>query len=129
MPKPPSQKRQAPEQILSIFQALSEPTRLASLHELKGKEKTVNQLVEAIGMSQPNISKQLRMLYDAGFLGRKNEGIYVRYRLEGDVLRLGDLVCDRLNQQARAAIPRSAIQGNERSAFTKFRRVNRSIGI
>jgi DNA-binding transcriptional ArsR family regulator len=106
----PSINRQALEKIAAIFRSLSEPTRLAILRELKDKEKTVNELVEAIGTSQPNISKQLRLLYDAGLLGRKEQGIYVRYHLEGDlVLRLCDLVCDRLNQQARAAVPHYSV--------------------
>jgi len=101
---------QALEKIAAIFRALSEPTRLSILRELKDKDKTVNELVEAIGTSQPNISKQLRLLYDAGFLGREEQGVYVRYHLEGDlVLRLCDLVCDRLNQKAREAIPHYSV--------------------
>lgn len=110
MRQSPSTNRQSLEKIASIFRSLSEPTRLAILRELKDKDKTVNELVEAIGTSQPNISKQLRLLYDAGLLGRKEQGIYVRYHLEGDlVLRLCDLVCDRLNQQAREAIPHYSV--------------------
>lgn len=110
MHQPPPANCRPLEKIASIFRSLSEPTRLAILRELKEKDKTVNELVEAIGTSQPNISKQLRLLYDAGLLGRKEQGVYVRYHLEGDLmLRLCDLVCDRLNQQARKAIPHYSI--------------------
>jgi len=110
MPRLPQKNRQSLEKIASIFRALSEPTRLAILRELRGQHRTVNELAEAIGTSQPNISKQLRMLYDAGFLRREEQGIYVRYRLEGDlVLRLCDLVCERLNQKAREAIPHYSV--------------------
>jgi DNA-binding transcriptional ArsR family regulator len=110
MPQLASTNRRALEKIASIFRTLSEPTRLAILRELKDKDKTVNELVEAIGTSQPNISKQLRLLYDAGLLGREEQGIYVRYHLESDlVLRLCDMVCDRLNQQAREAIPHYSV--------------------
>jgi len=110
MSRSPSTHRQALEKIASVFRSLSEPTRLAILRELKDKDKTVNELVEAIGTSQPNISKQLRLLHDAGLLGRTEQGIYVRYHLDGDlVLRLCDLVCDRLNQQAREAVPHYSV--------------------
>lgn len=102
--------RQALEKVAAVFRSLSQPTRLAILRELKASDRTVTELVEAIGTSQPNISKQLRTLYDAGLLGRKEHGAHVRYHLEGDlVLRLCELVCDRLNQQARQAVPHYSV--------------------
>jgi DNA-binding transcriptional ArsR family regulator len=106
----PSTNRQTLEKIASIFRSLAEPTRLAILRELKDRERTVNELAEAIGTSQPNVSKQLRLLFDAGFLGREERGISVRYRVEGDLfVRLCDLVCERLNQQAREAVPHYSV--------------------
>jgi DNA-binding transcriptional ArsR family regulator len=102
--KPPS--RHALEKIAESFRALSEPTWLAILQELKSGAKTVNELVEAIGTSQPNVSKQLRVLLHAGFVLREQRGTFVYYEMQGDfVLRLCELVCDRLNQRARASIP------------------------
>ncbi len=104
------QSRAALEKIADSFRALSEPTRLAILQELKSGSKTVNELVEAIGTSQPNISKQLRVLFEGGFISREQRGIFVHYQMQGDfVLRLCELVCDRLNQQARASIPHYTI--------------------
>lgn len=104
------QNREALGKIADSFRALSEPTRLAILQELKSGSKTVNELVEAIGTSQPNISKQLRVLFDGGFISREQRGIFVHYQMQGDfVLRLCELVCDRLNQQARASIPHYSI--------------------
>lgn len=107
---PTMQNREALGKIADCFRALSEPTRLAILQELKSGSKTVNELVEAIGTSQPNISKQLRVLFDEGFISREQRGIFVHYQMQGDfVLRLCELVCDRLNQQARASIPHYSI--------------------
>jgi DNA-binding transcriptional ArsR family regulator len=104
------QSRAALEKIADNFRALSEPTRLAILQELKSGSKTVNELVEAIGTSQPNISKQLRVLFEGGFISREQRGTFVHYQMQGDfVLRLCELVCDRLNQQARASIPHYTI--------------------
>jgi DNA-binding transcriptional ArsR family regulator len=100
------QSREALEKIAENFRALSESTRLAILQELKSGAKTVNELVEAIGTSQPNVSKQLRVLLHGGFVSREQRGTFVYYEMHGDfVLRLCDLVCDRLNKQARAALP------------------------
>ena len=108
--KPAKQNREALEKIAHSFRALSEPTRLAILQELKSGSKTVNELVDAIGTSQPNISKQLRILFDGGFVSKQQEGIFVNYQLQDDfVLRLCELVCDRLNQRARASIPHYTI--------------------
>jgi len=107
---PIKQNREALGKIADSFRALSEPTRLAILQELKSGSKTVNELVEAIGTSQPNISKQLRVLFDGGFITREQQGNFVHYQMQGDfVLRLCELVCDRLNQQARASIPHYSI--------------------
>ena len=104
------QSREALEKIAENFRALSESTRLAILQELKSGSKTVNELVKAIGTSQPNISKQLKVLFDAGFISREQRGTYVHYQMQGDfVLRLCDLVCARLNQRARASIPHYSI--------------------
>jgi DNA-binding transcriptional ArsR family regulator len=98
--------RHALEKIAESFRALSEPTRLAILQELKSGAMTVNELVEAIGTSQPNVSKQMRVLLHAGFVSREQRGTFVYYEMQGDfVLRLCELVCDRLNQRARASIP------------------------
>ena len=50
------QSRESLEQIAARFRALSEPTRLAILQELKSGEMTVGELVEAVGLSQANVS-------------------------------------------------------------------------
>jgi len=104
------QSREALTKIADNFRALSEPTRLAILQELKSGPKTVNELVEAIGTTQPNISKQLRVLLHAGFISREQRGVFAHYAMEGDfVLRICDLVCERLNRKARESLPHYAI--------------------
>lgn len=97
------QNRAALEKIASNFRALSEPTRLAILQELKAGPKTVNELVEVIELSQANVSKQLGILRDAGFLHREQRGTSAFYSI-GDpmVMELCALVCDRLNKRALA---------------------------
>jgi DNA-binding transcriptional ArsR family regulator len=99
----PHLPRPALEKIAECFRALSESTRLGILQELKGGPKTVNALVEAMGLSQPNISKQLRVLFDSDFLAREQKGNQVFYSIKDEtVLKICELVCDRLNKQALA---------------------------
>jgi len=107
---PKRQSREALAKIAENFRALSEPTRLAILQDLKEGPKTVNELVTSIGTTQPNISKQLRVLFDAGFIWREQRGIYAYYTMGDDfVLKLCELVCDRLNRQVRESIPHYTI--------------------
>jgi DNA-binding transcriptional ArsR family regulator len=99
------QNRAALEKIASNFRALSEPTRLAILQELKGGPKTVNEIVEAVGLSQANVSKQLGILRDAGFLAREAKGTSAHYSISDKlVMQLCTLVCNRLNKQALAKV-------------------------
>lgn len=101
----PHLPRTALEKIAESFRALSESTRLGILQELKSGPKTVNALVEAMELSQPNISKQLRILFDVGFLEREQRGNQVFYSIKDDtVLKICELVCDRLNKQALASL-------------------------
>jgi DNA-binding transcriptional ArsR family regulator len=53
-----------------VFGALADPTRRAILARLASGEATVNQLVEPFGLSQPTISKHLKVLERAGLVTR-----------------------------------------------------------
>ena len=96
------QSREALEQIAARFRALSEPTRLAIVQELKSGERTVGELVEAIGLSQANVSKQLSVLRDAGFLRREQRGTSAVYSISDPlVMELCKLMCDGMNRRAK----------------------------
>jgi DNA-binding transcriptional ArsR family regulator len=58
------------EQLDRAFQALADPTRRAILARLAAGEATVSQLLEPFELSQPTISKHLKVLEDAGFIER-----------------------------------------------------------
>lgn len=51
-----------------IFEILADPGRRRVLDLLLEQEHTVGELVDALGMSQPAVSKQLRVLRDAGLV-------------------------------------------------------------
>jgi DNA-binding transcriptional ArsR family regulator len=101
----PRLNRAALEKIADNFRALSEPTRLAILQELKSGPATVSELVEAIGLSQANVSKQLSVLREVGFLKREQRGTQAFYSIGDEmVMELCTLVCDRLNKRALARV-------------------------
>lgn len=99
-------KRMNPELLELVadrFKALSDRARLALLQELRGGPCTVNELVEATGMGQANVSRHLATLFANGLVSRERDGVYVRYALaDTDVLKLCDLVCGRLDVELAA---------------------------
>lgn len=53
-----------------VFGALADPTRRAILARIASGDATVNELVEPFGLSQPAISKHLKVLERAGLISR-----------------------------------------------------------
>lgn len=79
------------------FKALAEPARLLILKALQPGERTVNELVEATGFGQANVSKHLQLLHAMGFVTRRKEGLHVYYALADEtVFTLCDIVCGRI---------------------------------
>jgi DNA-binding transcriptional ArsR family regulator len=75
------------------FRTLGEPYRLRILQVLRRGEMRVGDLVEELDGNQPNVSKHLQILYQAGIVGRKREGSSIVYSLnDPSVLKLCELV-------------------------------------
>ncbi len=74
-------KRRDAELLSSVMHGFSEPTRLAIMLELVDGEKRVTDLVEAIGMSQANVSGHLACLRDCGLVEGEPRGRQVFYRI------------------------------------------------
>ena len=70
-----------------VFQLLAEPSRRRLLDALRQGERSVNDLVERTQMSQPSVSKQLRLLLDSGFVSLRKSGRQHLYSIEGRPLR------------------------------------------
>ncbi len=105
--KPGKLSAAALDGIAEIFKTLADPGRLALLQELKEGEKTVGELVEGMEISQPSVSKHLRILADADVVARRKEGVKVFYSLKGElVFPLCSLVCAKLSedQQKRPTV-------------------------
>jgi len=88
------------ELIAERFRALAEPTRLAILHALEGKERTVTELVEMTGLGQGNLSKHLQQLHGCGYVSRRRDGLFEHYALaDRDVLALCEIMCNRIESE------------------------------
>jgi DNA-binding transcriptional ArsR family regulator len=69
------------------FNAVAEPRRRQILDALAGGERSVNDLVDALGLAQPQVSKHLRVLREVGAVQVREEGRQRLYRLNGQALK------------------------------------------
>ena len=75
---------------MPIFEILADPTRRRVLDLLREQEHTVGELVDALGMSQPAVSKQLRVLRDAGLVSARVDAQRRVYALAPEPLAEAD---------------------------------------
>jgi DNA-binding transcriptional ArsR family regulator len=71
---------------LTTFQALGEPSRQAILDLLRDGERPVGELVERLPLTQPAVSKHLRVLKEAGMVEARIEGQRRLYRIRPEPL-------------------------------------------
>lgn len=91
------------ELIARRFRVIGEPMRIRMLDRLREGELSVNELSEALGASQQNVSKHLAVLADVGILARRKQGTHVYYRIiDEGVFALCEQVCGSVQQQLRA---------------------------
>ena len=77
------------------FNAVAEPRRRQILDVLAGGELPVNGLVTRLGLTQPQVSKHLRVLREVGLVEVREEGRQRMYRLNGQPLKpIHDWVSD-----------------------------------
>ena len=69
------------------FNAVAEPRRRQILDVLAGGERPVNDLVHALGLGQPQVSKHLRVLREVGAVAVREDGRRRLYRLNGKALK------------------------------------------
>lgn len=75
------------ERLSSRFKALGDPTRLAIVNRLAGREAACVCEFQSLGLSQPTISHHLRVLREAGLIEVAwRRGTWVYYRLVPEVL-------------------------------------------
>ena len=67
---------------MSPFEAVAEPNRRRLLDLLRDGERPAGDLVAALGLSQPGVSKHLKLLREAGLVSVRADGQRRLYRLE-----------------------------------------------
>jgi DNA-binding transcriptional ArsR family regulator len=89
------------ELIAQRFRVIGEPMRIRLLDALRDGPLTVNELTEALGASQQNVSKHVGVLAQAGIVAREKEGNRVRCSIADEsIFELCELVCGGLRRQA-----------------------------
>src|SRR5215210_5191883 len=69
------------------FNAVAEPRRRQLVDLLAEGERPVNELVRALGLAQPQVSKHLRVLREVGIVDVREAGRQRLYRLNGPALK------------------------------------------
>ena len=88
------------EVIAQRFRVIGEPMRIRLLDALRDGPLTINELTEALGASQQNVSKHVGVLAQAGIVGREKDGTRVRCSIADEtIFTLCELVCGGLRQQ------------------------------
>ncbi len=95
------------ESVAEYFGLLAEPTRLKILHCLCNGELAVNEVVEAVGLTQANASRHLNLLYRARVVDRRREGSQVFYRIvDPNFTDLCRTVCVSIASRSETSMPR-----------------------
>jgi ArsR family transcriptional regulator len=105
--------------VAARFKVLSDPMRLRILQALEDGEMSVSAITEAVESTQPNVSKHLKILQDAGILVRRQEGNVVYYSIADEtVFKLCEVVCSSLQEHfeahANVLARRAAVVGRRR---------------
>jgi len=89
---------QATQRLDAVFAALADPTRRAIIARLASGQASVMQLAAPFAMSQPAISKHLKVLERAGLISRGREAQRRPRRLEAKRLEEADAWLERYRQ-------------------------------
>jgi DNA-binding transcriptional ArsR family regulator len=73
--------------VQSVFEVIAEPNRRAILSLLATSERSVGEIERQLGMSQPTVSKHLRVLRDAGFVQSQVNAQRRLYRIKPEPLQ------------------------------------------
>jgi DNA-binding transcriptional ArsR family regulator len=69
------------------FNAIAEPRRRHILEFLAAEERSVGEIVDALALNQPSVSKHLHVLLDVGLVHARRDGRRTMYRTNAEPLR------------------------------------------
>jgi DNA-binding transcriptional ArsR family regulator len=113
---------QSPDHLNATFMALADPTRRAILARLASGEASVTELAEPFAMTQPAISKHLKVLERAGLISQSHEAQRRPRRLEAKPLAEAAQWLENYRQHWEAAFQRLDELLEELKAKQKKRR-------
>ncbi|MEK7439334.1 MAG: metalloregulator ArsR/SmtB family transcription factor [Chloroflexota bacterium] len=97
--------RQLYELHASICQTLANPKRLEIIDLLRDGEKSVTEIIEAMGISQANLSQHLTVMRQKGIVVPRREGVSVYYRLSNPkIIKACDLMRQVLLEHLEAGV-------------------------
>ncbi len=100
-----------------VCKALADPKRLLIINELRDGPRSVGELADALGVSQPNVSRHLAVLRDRGFVTAERFGSSVHYSLASPkVLRAVDLLREFMAEELGARPARRLLAADTASA-------------
>lgn len=71
---------------VDVLEVIAEPTRRRILDAVRDGERSVNELVDQVGMHQPGVSRHLKVLRDAGLVDVRRDAQRRLYRLRPEPL-------------------------------------------
>jgi len=106
-------------QVLKAMRALSDETRLRILNLLLERECCVCEVMQAMQISQTRASRNLGVLYDAGFLKLRKDGLWSLYSLDREGMKesffdLVGIVRKELSDNEVAALDRERLKTAKR---------------
>lgn len=89
--------------VAARFKVLGEPFRLRLIQSLDRGEKSISGLAGELGVSQPSVSKHVKILHDSGLIARRQEGNTVYCSIaDATVIDLCEVVCSSLRERIAA---------------------------
>ena len=70
------------KELTRATQALSDETRIRIINLILERECCVCEVMQALNISQTRASRNLKVLYDAGFLNMRNDGLFTLYSID-----------------------------------------------
>ena len=92
------------KQFIGVMESLSDPIRINILELMMSGEICVCDIVKVTGLSQSKISYHIKILKESGLISDRNEGRWVYYKLDLEVLSdiknwMGNLIQSSFNER------------------------------
>ncbi|MBL7209277.1 MAG: winged helix-turn-helix transcriptional regulator [Dehalococcoidia bacterium] len=101
-------------EVLKVFKALSDETRLRILNLVLEQECCVCEVVQAMQISQTRASRNLGILHDAGLLKARRNGLWVLYSMDEEAM-------EKKSCAGLAEVIRTAMENDELAALDRER--------